>query len=91
MVHILVPAVGLQAPSASWVLTPAPPLGLCVQFNGWLRESTSVFVRHLQSLSGDTYSLAHKPGIPKIQFIDHLNLKKNEGQSVNTSVLLKGG
>jgi hypothetical protein len=44
---------GLQLPSVPWVLSLAPPLGtLC---NGWLRASTSVFVRPWQSLSRDNY------------------------------------
>jgi hypothetical protein len=53
LVHIVVPTMGLQTPSAPWVLSLAPSLGtLC---NGWLRASTSVFVRQWQSLSGDRY------------------------------------
>ena len=35
--------------------------------------------------------LAQKLGIPKIQFTDHMKLKKKEDQSVNTSVLLRRG
>jgi hypothetical protein len=29
--------------------------GPCAQSNGWLRSSTSVFVRHWQSLTGENY------------------------------------
>ena len=50
LVHIVVPPMGLQNPSAPWVLSLAPPLGsLCsVQ---WLAESIHLlFVRHWQSL-----------------------------------------
>jgi hypothetical protein len=35
--------------------------------------------------------LAQKVGIPKIQFTKHLKLKKKEGQSVDTSVLVRRG
>jgi hypothetical protein len=35
--------------------------------------------------------LAPKLGIPKIQFTDHMRLKKKEDQSVDASVLLKRG
>ena len=53
LVHIVVPPMGLQIPSAPWVLSLAPSLG--TQSHGWMWESTSVFVRHWQSLSGDRY------------------------------------
>jgi hypothetical protein len=48
LVHIVFPSMGLQTPSAPSALSLA-------QFNGWLGTSTSVFVRHWQSLSGDSY------------------------------------
>jgi hypothetical protein len=35
--------------------------------------------------------LAHKLGIPKIQFTDQMKLKKKEDQSMYTSVLLRRG
>jgi hypothetical protein len=35
--------------------------------------------------------LAQKFGIPKIQFTDHMKLKKKEDQRVDTSVFLEGG
>jgi hypothetical protein len=35
--------------------------------------------------------LAQKLGIPKIQFTDHMELKKKENQNVDTSVLLRRG
>jgi hypothetical protein len=35
--------------------------------------------------------LAHILRIPKIQFTDHMKLKKKEDQSVNTSILLRRG
>jgi hypothetical protein len=38
----------------------------------------------------DKWILAQKLGIPKIQFRDHMKLKK-EAQSVNVSALLRGG
>jgi hypothetical protein len=51
LVHIVVSPTGLQAPSAPSVLHWGP----CAQSNGWLRASTSVFVRHWQSLLTDSY------------------------------------
>jgi hypothetical protein len=38
----------------------------CAQSNGWLRSSTSVFVRHWQSLSGDNYIRQAFVGIHKL-------------------------
>ena len=35
--------------------------------------------------------LSQKFGIPKMQFTDHMKLKKKEDQSVDTSVLLRRG
>ena len=35
--------------------------------------------------------LSQKLRIPKIQFIDHMKLKKKEDQSVDASVLLRRG
>jgi hypothetical protein len=37
----------------------------------------------------NTWILAHKFGIPKIQFTDHMKPKKKEDQSVDASVLLR--
>ena len=37
----------------------------------------------------DKWILAQKFGIPKIQFMDHMKLKKKEDQSVGTLVLLR--
>jgi hypothetical protein len=53
LVHIVVSSMGLQTPSAPWVLYffhwwP------CVQSNGWLWASTSEFVRHWQSLTDNS-------------------------------------
>ena len=39
----------------------------------------------------DNWILALKFGIPKIQFTDHMKLKKKEDQSVDTSILLRRG
>jgi hypothetical protein len=39
----------------------------------------------------DMWILAQKFGIHKIQFTDHMKLKKNEDQSVDTLSLLEGG
>jgi hypothetical protein len=39
----------------------------------------------------DKWILAQKLGICKIQFTDHMKLKKKEDQSVDTSVLLRWG
>jgi hypothetical protein len=37
----------------------------------------------------DKWKLTQKLGIPKIQFVEHMKLKKKEDQSVNTSILLR--
>jgi hypothetical protein len=39
----------------------------------------------------DKWILAQKFGIPRIQFTDHMKLKKKEDRSVDTSVLLRKG
>ena len=39
----------------------------------------------------DKWILAQKLGIPKIQFINHVKLKKEEDQSVDTSIHLRRG
>jgi hypothetical protein len=39
----------------------------------------------------DKWILAQKFRIPKMQFTDHMKLKKKEDQSVNSSVLLRSG
>jgi hypothetical protein len=39
----------------------------------------------------DKWIVAQKLGIPKIQLIDHMKLKKKEEQSVDTSVFLRKG
>jgi hypothetical protein len=39
----------------------------------------------------DKWILVQKLGIPKIQFIDHMKLKKKENQSMGASVLLRRG
>jgi hypothetical protein len=39
----------------------------------------------------DKWILAQKLGIPKLQFTNHMKLKKKEDQSVDTSILLRMG
>jgi hypothetical protein len=39
----------------------------------------------------DKWILGQKLGIPKIQFTDHMKLKKKEDQSVDASVLIRRG
>jgi hypothetical protein len=47
--------MGLQTPSVPWVLSLGPSLGTLCSIQWWLWASTSVFVRHWQSLSEDSY------------------------------------
>jgi hypothetical protein len=55
LVHIVVPPMKLQIPSAPWVLSLAPPLGTLCSVQ-WMAVSIhSVIVRHWQSLSEDSY------------------------------------
>jgi hypothetical protein len=51
-----IPSMGLQTPSALLVLSPVHSLG-SLYFFPWMavKASTSVFVRHWQSFSGDSY------------------------------------
>ena len=56
LVHIVVPPMGLITPSAPWVLSLAPSLGTLCSIHDRLRGSPSVFVRHMWSLSGDSYN-----------------------------------
>jgi hypothetical protein len=51
----IVPPKGLWTPSAPWVLSLLLHWEPCAPFSGWLWASTSVFARHWQSLSGDSY------------------------------------
>ena len=53
--HIVVPLIGLQTPSAPWVLSLLLHWGPCVPSNSWLWASTSVFARHWHSLTRDNY------------------------------------
>jgi hypothetical protein len=49
------PSMGLQTPSAPSVLSLLLFWGNHAQSNGWLWASTTVFVRLLQNLSGNSY------------------------------------
>jgi hypothetical protein len=62
-----------------WIESEYPELG-----NPITKEHT------LDGLT-DNCILAQKIGIPKIQFIDYMKLKKKEDQSVDTLVLLRRG
>jgi hypothetical protein len=55
LVHIDVPSMGLQSPSATWVFLWLLHWGPCALSNGWLWAFTSVFARHWQRLAGDSY------------------------------------
>ena len=46
---------------------------------------------HIWFALHDKWMLAQKLGIPKIQFTDHMKLKKKEDQSADASVLLRRG
>ena len=54
LAHIVVLPMGLQIPLAPWVLSLVPSLGTLYSVQ-WLWASTSVFVRHWQSLLGNSY------------------------------------
>ena len=55
LVHIGVPSMGLQSLSCPWVFLWLLHWGPYALSNGWLWASTSVFARHWQSLTGDSY------------------------------------
>jgi hypothetical protein len=46
---------------------------------------------HTWNALTDKWILAQKIRIPKIQFTNHMELKKKEDQSVDTSILLSRG
>jgi hypothetical protein len=50
LVHIVVPPMGLQAPSAPLVLSLAPPLGTLCSVQRLAESITSVFVTHCPRL-----------------------------------------
>ena len=43
---------------------------------------------HTWHALADKWILTQKLGIPKLQLIDHMKLKKKEGQSVDTLILI---
>jgi hypothetical protein len=53
--------------------------------------SNPIIKEHTWYALTDKWILAQKCRIPKIQFTDHLKLKKKEDQSVGASVLLRKG
>jgi hypothetical protein len=53
------------------------------------QSQKNIYVIH--GIHIDKWLLAQRLGIPKIQFTDHLKLRKKEDQSVDTLVLLKVG
>ena len=55
LVHIVVPPIGLQTPSAPWVLSLAPPLGALCSIQYMTVSIHSVFARHWHSLTRDSY------------------------------------
>ena len=54
-------------------------------------RSNSITKEHTWYVLTDKWILAQKFRIPKIQFTDHMKLKKKEDQSVDTSFLLIRG
>jgi hypothetical protein len=50
LVHIVVPSIELQTPSASWVLSLSPSLWDLCSIQKWLWVSNSVFASHWHSL-----------------------------------------
>jgi hypothetical protein len=52
---------------------------------------TSITKEHTWYALADKWILIQKLWIPKIQFTEHIKLKKKEDQSVDTSVLLRRG
>jgi hypothetical protein len=57
----------------------------------YLPEWGNLVTEHTWYALTDKWILTQKLGIPKIQFTDHMKLKKKEDQSVNATVLLKKG
>jgi hypothetical protein len=69
LVHIVVPPIGLQTPSAPWVLSLAPPLGgpvfhpiddcehplLCLPGSGIASQETAISGSFQQNLAGANF------------------------------------
>ena len=56
-----------------------------------LSEDDPITEEHAWYALTDKWTLAQKLGIPKIQFADHMKLKKKEDQSMGALVLLRRG
>jgi hypothetical protein len=56
-----------------------------------LEWNNTVTKEHTRYALTDSWILVQKFGIPKIQFTDHIKLKKKEHQGVDASVLLRRG
>jgi hypothetical protein len=67
-----------------------------MKFLGKLKELENIVLREVTQSQKNTHGmhslisgyLAQKLEIPKIQFTDHMKLKRQEDQSVDTSILL---
>ena len=57
----------------------------------WMELENIILSGVTQSEKNTLTDISPKLGIPKIQFTDHMNLKKKEDQSVDASVLLRRG
>jgi hypothetical protein len=57
----------------------------------WMELENIILSGVTQSEKNTLTDISPKLGIPKIQFTDHMKLKKKEDQSVDASVLLRKG
>ena len=64
-------------------------LGKWIELEGIILSEVTQSQKNTHGM--DKWILAQKLGIPKIQFIDHMKLKKKEDQNVATSAILVGG
>jgi len=88
LVDIVVLLRGLQTPSAPSVLSLRQMDGTRKYHPEWGNPVTKEHAWHALT---DKWILAQKFRIPKIQFTEHMKLKKKEDQSVDASDLLRMG
>ena len=66
-------------------------LGKWMELENIILSDSPIIKEHTRYVLTDKWILAQNLGIPKIQFTDHMNLRKKVDQSVDTSVLLRKG
>ena len=66
-------------------------LGKWMELENIILSDSPIIKEHTRYVLTDKWILAQNLGIPKIQFTNHIKLKKKEDQSVDTSILFRRG